>query len=464
MKIGTLITVLLLAFQATVIAQEVKGRFASLPNQPIYLHGFVDFRAYVIDSTTTDEAGHFSLNFSASDYGMGYLKSIDNKPYILVLANEDTEIQGEAPSYTETIKITKGTQNQLFVQYATEHPRREQALSAWLFLEKIYATDSLFSVNKISQKAIAAEKARLKQEDGDFINKLPHDSYLRWFLPIRKLVSSVSVVAQYRPEEIAATRSALRQIDYADPRLYKSGLLKEAIENHVWFIENSSGPLDSVYAHLNLSIDMMVETLLFNEEKFNLATDFLFNLLEKRSLFTSSEYLALKILNQGSCTLSDDLARQLEGYCKMKKGNIAPDIALGEFTYFPQGVNARQLSELASDYMVVVFAAGWCGHCLEELPKLASLYDEKWKSLGLEVLMVSLDETPEEFARFAAPFPFISTTDYKKWESKAVKDYHVFGTPTMFLLNNKREIILRPKSVAHMDTWVDWVLVNGMNE
>jgi hypothetical protein len=31
----------------------------------------------------------------------------------------------------------------------------------------------------------------------------------------------------------------------------------------------------------------------------------------------------------------------------------------------------------------------------------------------------------------------------------------------MYLLNEKREILLRPNSVAQMDSWVDWFLVQG---
>jgi hypothetical protein len=39
----------------------------------------------------------------------------------------------------------QGYENQAFEKYAQEQPRREQALSAWIYLEKIYALDSLFA-------------------------------------------------------------------------------------------------------------------------------------------------------------------------------------------------------------------------------------------------------------------------------------------------------------------------------
>jgi len=96
----------------------------------------------------------------------------------------------------ETIKILEGKENQLFAQYATEHPRREQVLSAWGYLEKIYAKDSLFAVQAVAQKAIATEKQRIKTEDNLFLAGLPGNSYVSYFLPVRKLVSSVRFVGR----------------------------------------------------------------------------------------------------------------------------------------------------------------------------------------------------------------------------------------------------------------------------
>ena len=96
-------------------------------------------------------------------------------------------------------------------------------------------------------------------------------------------------------------------------------------------------------------------------------------------------------------------------------------------------------------------------NCNEELPEITKLYD-KWKLNGVEVVFVALEEDKKSFMDFAKTFPFPSYSDNKKWESNIVKDYYVFSTPTMFLLDNKREIILRPNSVKQMDAWVDWNL------
>jgi thiol-disulfide isomerase/thioredoxin len=457
-KIITYIACFLSLFQ--VKSQQVSGTLSQLSNQSIKLEAFNGFKTYPIANTAIDEKGNFKLIYSKSDYGLGYLMSADNKAFFVILNGEDIVIEGESLINTTTLKTKKGKENISFACYASEHPRREQALSAWKYLEKIYQFDSLFSVQQSPKTAIEKEMNRIKKEDEDFLKGLESKSYVAWYLPVRRLVSDVSTIAQYRTEEIPATIAAFRNLDYTDERLYRSGLLRDAVESHFWLLENCGKSLDTVFIEMKLSIDAMMLKLIKDEKKLNEITDYLFDLLERHSLFQASEYLALKVLNEVSCTIDSDLAKQLETYRAMKIGNIASDILFEADLLNASIVNSqglKKLSNIKSKYVLVVFGAGWCQKCTEELPKIAGLY-EKWKKKELEVVYISLDEKKEDFNNFASKFPFLSYCDYKKWNSPVAKEYYVFGTPTMFLLDSKREIVLRPNSVQQMDAWVDWML------
>ena len=446
-----------LFFNAFLNAQSITGNFNQMHNESIKLEGFDGFKTYPISSSTTDEKGNFKLTYSAADYGMGYLVSKNSKPFIVILNEEKIELIGESLNFIETIKITKNQENQWFEQYAKEHPLRERALSAWNYLEKMYAQEPLFSVQKTASTNILSEKKRIKAEDTSFLVKLPKSSYVSWFIPIRKLVSSAATVAQYQTEEIPATIEAFRAIDYTDQRLYKSGLLKEALENHYWLLENCGKPLDTVFNEMKISIDAMLVDLVKDPKKLNEVTSYLFQLLERHSLFPASEYLALKVLNQTNCTLDSDLAKQLESYRSMKKGTIAPDLVFDP-SFFANNTNIlSKLSDSKTQYTVVVFGASWCPQCQEELSEIVRLYS-KWKSKSVEVVFIGLENDKNTFIDFAKNFPFPSYSDLKKWESKMVKDYFVFATPTIFLLDNTRIIILRPNSVKQMDAWVDFAI------
>jgi thiol-disulfide isomerase/thioredoxin len=441
-------------------AQSVAGKLTGQAGETIQLEGFDGLETYTISNGVVSEQGEFSLSYEEEAPGMGLLIAGEGQPFVLVLSGEDIRIEGESLAAPQTLELISGDQNLLFEQYATEHPRREQTLSAWNYLNNIYESDSLFSVQQAPRKAIEGEIARIRQEDQSFLDQLNPDSYLRFYLPLRKLVSSVRVVAQQRMDEIPATIAGFRQIDYTDARLYRSGLLSDALESHIWLIENSGRALEEVFEELNESLDRLITSLAGKPDRFNEVAEFVFDVLEERSLFTSSEHLALNLLNNYESLLEERFAAKLEKYRAMRIGNTAPDIVFTELTVDPSGLNPSRLSDLNAEYMLVVFAASWCEACRQMLPELRSKYNS-WREEGVEVVMVSLDDTPEGFAQLGEASPFLGTTDYGRWDSPVAKDYHLHSIPTYYLLDENLEIILRPNSIRQTDAWVDWYLVKG---
>ena len=441
-------------------SQTVSGTLSAQAGEEIRLQGFNGLQTYQISRGMISSSGEFSLSYSQEDIGMGLLISADDKSFVVVLSGEEIRIEGESLAFPESVEIISGEENLLFEQYASEHPRREQTLSAWVYLNTIYKTDSLFVSHSEPREAILREIARIRNEDDAFLAGLDPHSYIHYYLPLRKLVSSVSVVAQFRTEDIPATIHAFREIDYADPRLYRSGLLSDVLESQVWLIENSGRSLDSVFVELNRSTDILLESLSKNPDRFNEVAEFLFDVLEKRSLFTSAEHLALNLLNNYPEFVTNRLSNKLEKYRAMRIGNKAPDIAFTEHTKRPDGISATRLSEVDADYILVVFAAQWCPFCREMMPELRANY-KKWREYGVEVVMINLDETPEAFNQFTQGLTFISTTDFSRWNSAMAQAFHLSSIPTYYLLNRDLEIILSPNSIRHMDAWVDWYLVQG---
>ncbi|GHB29449.1 TlpA family protein disulfide reductase [Mongoliitalea lutea] len=451
-----------ITFSSPLLGQSISGSLVQLANQEIRLESFDGLKTYMVSQTTIDQQGNFTLSYARNDYGVGFLMSTDNQPLFVLLTGEDIELHGESLGQKETLTVSKGEENKAFVAYATAQPKREQALSAWSYLQNLYATDPVFQNQSTPQAHIVAEMQRIKKEDEAFINALPEESYVRWYLPMRKLVSSVPIVAQQRTEEIPSVIQAFRRINYADPRLYKSGLFRDVLESQFWLLENSGKDIEGVFEEMSLSIDALLASLIQDEKIFNEATNYLFDLLERHSLFKASEHLAISVLNETACTVNTDLARQLETYRAMKLGNQAKDISLTGLSYYQGKAQNRvnKLSGFETPYTLVVFGASWCPKCNEEIPKIAQQY-EKWRSQGLEVLYVSLETDPSTVERISKEYPFITYCDFQKWDGPVVEDYYVFATPTLFLLDSEQTIILRPNSVAQMDAWVDWFLVQG---
>lgn len=441
------------------MAQTLSGTFPSLANQNITLAGAKGFDTYSIGSTRADEKGQFTLSYVSDDYGIAFLSGEDKQPFVVILEKEGVRLEGQVLGEASSIRILAGQENRWFEQYTQEQGKREQALSAWGYLQNLYQKDPYFANQQVPSQAIQTELLRIQKEDEAFIGGLPKDSFVRWFSPIRKLVSSVGAVAQYRTAELPQTIAAFRGMDYTDPRLVKSGLFRDVFESQFWLLENSGGSLDENYKKMEVSLDAILTSLEKDELRYNEVVGYVVELLERRSLTQAAEYLALRVLEQNKVSLQPRLARQLEGYRTMKVGASVPEIQfVGDILLQGKPVAyPTRLTEVTTPYRLVIVGASWCPACTEEMTQLIPLY-EKWKRLGLEAIFVSLDTDPKAFQAYSEGMPFIAFSDYKKWDTQVVQDYYVSGSPSFYLIDQAGKLLLRPQSVKQLDAWVDWKL------
>jgi peroxiredoxin len=455
-KFSIILTLFVFVFFQTKGQNTISGNFSSIKGQTIRLMGFRGADVFTIDSTVVNAEGNFELLYSDAKLGMGYLLTSENIPYMVVLEKGKVQLTGKSTAESETILINGGEQNKLFVQYALSHGKREQALSAWVYLKNLYESDSLFKNQSISKIQIESEINNLKKSDSLFLKILPQNSFMSWYLPVRKLISDVGVVANTRPQEIPATIKAFRNIDYAHPQLYTSGLFSDLLESQFWLIQNSGLDKDSIIKEINNSADFILASVSKNEKLYNEFTKYLFQYFEKNNLFDASSYLALKALNQKEIILDNSLAFKLESYRKMKVGNTAPNIKFDVDVYVYKELvnNIKRLSDIKSKYKLVVFGGSWCPQCKSETIQLIMRYN-KWKAKDVAVVMVSLDTDKKALQDFASDFPYTLVCDYKKWDTQAAKDYYVSSSPTIFLLDSNNKIILRPPTVASLDSWLE---------
>jgi peroxiredoxin len=258
-------------------------------------------------------------------------------------------------------------------------------------------------------------------------------------------------ISNASPNESMACEKVFGNIDYENPELYSSGQFFDLIERQFWLIQTSGLNDATKFKEMTKSVDIILDSVQKDEKLYNDLTKYLFQYFEKYSLFPASEYIALKALNQKDVALTSSLTHKLESYRLLSVGNRAPDFELvGDV--FKNGMilkNKARLTDIKAKYKLVIFGASWCDQCRFEMTQLLPRYEEL-KSKGVEVVFISLDTDKKEFEKFTAKFPFISSCDYKKWESQVAKQYYISSSPTFFLLDKHNKIMARPVSVQHI--------------
>ena len=116
-----------------------------------------------------------------------------------------------------------------------------------------------------------------------------------------------------------------------------------------------------------------------------------------------------------------------------KTGALAPDLTL------PQIDGAQlQLSSYRGKVVLLDFWATWCVPCREETPHFVEL-QQKYGALGLQIIGVSLDDSPdpvrEFYQQFHMNYPVVMGT------AAAAESYGgVLGLPIAFLIDRQGRI------------------------
>jgi len=129
------------------------------------------------------------------------------------------------------------------------------------------------------------------------------------------------------------------------------------------------------------------------------------------------------------------------------------------------------LYDVNAEYIVVCFWDPTCSHCREEVPRLDSLYQAKWKQQGVKIYGVLSENEKTKWLQF------IRKNNLKDWihvyqtdeTKKAITDsqkpsykqlYDITQTPTLYLLDKEKRIIAKKLTLQQMDDLLQTKLRN----
>jgi thiol-disulfide isomerase/thioredoxin len=123
---------------------------------------------------------------------------------------------------------------------------------------------------------------------------------------------------------------------------------------------------------------------------------------------------------------------------------------------------ARRLSALRGQILVVNFWATWCGPCQEELPRLSQLA-ESYAGKPVRFVLISIDE-PRDRTKIPAVLARLHVS-LESWDDADTGTMDRFGlgdiVPGTAILDDKGEVIARIMGEARDDDIrkpVDWLL------
>ena len=136
-------------------------------------------------------------------------------------------------------------------------------------------------------------------------------------------------------------------------------------------------------------------------------------------------------------TVGREIEQELQNYYGSNVGAYAPD-----FSLIDKNGEILKLSSLKGKYVLLDFWASWCAPCIEEFPKLKTMY--KNNSDNLEIIGISRDENSEKWKNAIQKYELglwkqLSLKENENTELE--KQYFVNAIPVKVLINSDGIII-----------------------
>ncbi|MRI00772.1 redoxin domain-containing protein [Kriegella sp. EG-1] len=347
--------------------------------------------------------------------------------YIDVLYSGNEDIEFNFKSGKEVAFITS-VENILFSTYFNEIMNFEKEIVAY-FSSNNKNTKEFLNLNNL---LIKTQKTYESKAQGKLVNnfiKANHPYIANTYLTPEQYVQ-------------AKKENYFKYLDLNNSTLKSSDFLKNKMVNYVF----TALPLKTLSEHeTEKEYQLNIDTVAHEIE--NLEDDYQFTLFHaiwqyatSLKLSNSQDYILSKYLRfKAKSEENIKVLKQIEAENRLKIGVIAPEI---EWQIKGKPKSLSNLED-ATNY-IIVFWSSTCSHCLHELP---ALHKELKKFPEIKVIAIGLEDDEISWKLESEKLnDFEHTIALGKWDSKYAELYDIHQTPTYYVLDQQKKIVLKPES------------------
>lgn len=415
--------------QEKVTAMEISGTMTGARGGKLFIYDIQGKSTFKADSCIVAN-GTFS--FPKREYADGiYMIGMNENnmcPVILSAAEPKMQLQFNNMKLEQGLASNSSPQNQAWGQYILQEPVLLKAIK-----------DAKVGAHKNPDQKATFDK-QLAEKESELLalqKKIATEN------PKTHLAKIMNWKQEPNRTEIGKYWDNL---DFNDESIIRSKVLTDRIESFMRTFSKGS---------FYNCIAVIAERAKVNDKVYEFAlgqmlTGFYESGMEDICLYIIDNYISDE--SCGDSDLSNIIKSTASSIQSLAIGNTPPNIQLDEM----KGGKV-DLYEIATKnkYTLVMFWASYCEHCKGEAPEVKASY-ENWHKKGVEFIGVSIDRQKSmwETAANERGFIFPNVCGYKDFQSPVAKDYRVIKTPSFFLIDAKKKIVLKPKSIREMNQFL----------
>lgn len=443
-------------------AYKLKGTIRGYNQKPFYIYGFHGFQSFPVDSGYSSASGEIELNLPPGLLPGLYRvvlnpedqqnREVQERYIDLIFNKENISFTTHLSFLTDSFKVLSSKENKGFYNFIREQELHNQKMNVLNQFLLYYPEKDNFH-NRISRQ-VKRKRNRFSNYTENQIKKNEKMLFSKFIqiyqTPRVKDDLPEHMVNSYIRDNFFCTTN------FNDTVLLRTPYLTEKVLNYISLFKNPALMEEEQEELYIAAVDTIMKKASVNEEVFYILAEYMVNGFESLHMYGASEHITTQYILGGPCD-RDDLPEHLRikasGIQKLAIGMPAPDF---DFT----ALNGRQLAlhQTESEFTLLIFWSVSCPHCTDMLPKLKMIADEFRKSKPgyFEVLAIAIEKEKEPWESFVREMKldFIHSSELKGWEAKTPQLYNVNATPTLFLLDKEKNIILKPNRLRVLERFL----------
>jgi peroxiredoxin len=426
---------------------SIRGEIKNAVRMKVYISGFYGEKVNRIDSVTCDSAGRFVYNLGpATPTGLYRLSTGKDHFLDLIINDENIAFKCKGDLTPDSTVILSSNENMVYYFFNGYDRKIQSKLELILPLLDFYPEKDAF------YQQVAVEYERLQKDDRrtlDSLSGLYPGSYAVRMFRIQQTPFLPSGIT--KDDRIAYLKQHfLDDVDFKDTLTLHSNAWANKAISYLSLYSNNKYNQKQLESEFIKAVTVILSKASVNAEVYKFLLDYFVGGFDKYHFDAVITYMADNFQDPFSCedqARKTQLQKKLENFKRISVGKVAPDISVPD----PKGKMIR-LSDIKSEYTLLVFWSSECGHCAQMLPQLKELY-EKQKPKRWEVMTVSLDTSRTEWTSFLKEqkLNWLNGSELKGFNSVSSDEYNIFATPTMFLLDRDKKILAKPISYRELD-------------
>ncbi len=449
---------------------EIKIKVPAFKDSTILFgHHFANDKLFYPDDTVRlDKKGFGIFKKNKVLPGGMYWIYLPNKKYFDILLSDNQVFTIEVADTSDMmkgIKFINSNENKLFFDY------------------RIMINDKGDIANKLVEKkknstspqhkdSLTKAIDKLHQEVIGFIQKIKTDNPKLFLTALLTSFEDVQVPDSPKDAKGIITDSTFQYRYYrshyfdnfnlTDPRMLRTIFYEQKVKNYMDKV------IPQIPDTISKEVDQLIEKVRGNEELFRFMLVTLFNQYATSQIMGQDAVLVhvaekwyLPYATWSDKKYTDNLKKEIAKTKPNLINCIAPDLKLVEVPsdHFmvakndtalksnPYIGNNITLHSIKAKFLVVVFWEADCGHCKKIIPELYTLYQQKLKDKGVQILAIHMISSVEgkrkwiDFVNEHSTYDWINAWSPYNYDYKDL--YNVYTTPQIYLLDENKKIIAK---------------------